>query len=85
MNLMFTLGVNIYPFQVACSDPGLQQAELTCKKNAKQMIRVMKGIYTTWKVDGATPMYLFLMASYQTTIWELHHLLSLWHYGVKGF
>ena len=33
--------------------------------------------YTTWKVDGATPMYWFIMAPYQATFWELRHLLSL--------
>ena len=34
-------------------------------------------IYTTWKVDGATPMYWFITAPYQSTFWEMSHLLSL--------
>ena len=33
--------------------------------------------YTTWKVDGATAMYWFIMAPYSATFWELRHLLSL--------
>ncbi len=35
-----------------------------------------KHSYTTWKVDGATPMYWFIMAPYWATCWELRHLLS---------
>ena len=34
-------------------------------------------MYTTWKVDSATPMYWFIMAPYKVTFWELRHLLSL--------
>ena len=32
---------------------------------------------TTWKIDGTTPMYWFIMAPYQATSWGLRHLLSL--------
>ena len=35
-------------------------------------------VYTTCKLDGATPMHWFIMAPYQATFWELRHLLSLW-------
>ena len=37
-------------------------------------------IYTTWKVDGATPMYWFIMAPYDLppNLGVASHLLSLW-------
>ena len=36
--------------------------------------------YTTWKVDGTTPMHWFIMASDydNATFWELRHLLCIW-------
>ena len=35
----------------------------------------MQILYTTWKVDGTTPMYWFIMTG--ATFWELRHLVSL--------
>ena len=36
--------------------------------------------YTTWKVDGTTPMYWFIMSPFTNpTFWELCHLLSRWY------
>ena len=37
---------------------------------------IYTNVSTTWKVDGATPMYWFIMTPYETTFWELRHLLS---------
>ena len=35
--------------------------------------------YTTWKLDGASPMYWFIIAPYSATFWRLRHLLSRWY------
>ena len=51
----------------------------TCviKDSPRNTVLLVECLYTTWKVDGATLMYRFIMAPYESTFWELGHLVSL--------
>ena len=47
------------------------------KDSPRNIVLLVECLYTTWKVDGATLMYWFIMAPYESTFWELGHLVSL--------
>ena len=64
--------------QMAWEKNSLQTVFPQVVKSASYLLFHDICIYTTWKVDGATPMYWFIMAPlliHQT--WGLRHLLSL--------
>ena len=58
----------------------LQHHEKCMEERHQQNIKPSRIIYTTWKVDGATPMYWFIMALTKPPFWELP---IYFHHGVR--